>query len=345
MAGDIRMGADGTDRKERAAVNIIIADTSGNDLYALSEAAYLDAELHAGRYDFELIVYDAIDGILPVPSRMYVEGTEIGGIIKELETESNSDVTYYRGYCWRGLLNQKVIIPPAGSDYKTVSGDLNTILAGLINSEFGGLIEASGTNAGKTTTFTFDRYCTLLDGIDKMLKSVNYRMSIEYTNAAKVVISAVPVTDWSDTIELSQDYNMSFVFNSKQNGINHLIAGGKGELSERMILHLYTDEDGNISDTKTFTGADEMVYFYDYPSAEDADTLRAEAVKKLEELRSKDKLSMNFESTDDINISIGDIVGGRDYKTGLSMTAKVANIICRIKGGHIRKEYQLETDA
>ena len=43
-----------------------------------------------------------------------------------------------------------------------------------------------------------------------------------------------------------------------------------------------------------------------------------------------------------IDIAIGDIVGGRDYRTGVNVKKPLENIIVKIENGNVEKEYQLE---
>ena len=57
------------------------------------------------------------------PYGFYEPGTEVGGIFEYSKNQSYSDITELHGYSWRGLLSQALILPPAGSDYKTVTGD------------------------------------------------------------------------------------------------------------------------------------------------------------------------------------------------------------------------------
>ena len=44
----------------------------------------------------------------------------------------------------------------------------------------------------------------------------------------------------------------------------------------------------------------------------------------------------------DIDVSIGDIIGGRDYITGMFMAKPLKNIVIKIQGGTISKSYELE---
>lgn len=324
---------------------VIIADEYRNDLLALSDTAALDAELNDGDRDFRLTIYDDVDPGIQEGYTVYIPDSEIGGVITGMETDSSVKTTTFTGKCFRGMLSQKIIEPPSGADFKTVSGELNTVLTGLINNEFSGILMASEESTGQNVSFQFDRYCTLLDGINKMLDSVGYRLNIVYLNGESAAngyaeVSAVRVHDYSDEIELSQNYNLTFKY-KKTAGYNHIIAAGKGDLKDRVIVHMYADANGTISAAKTFSGAEERTYFHDYPSADNAATLRESAIDKLKEIRSEESMEMKIERLQEINVNIGDIVGGRDYKTGKSMTAKVSNIIAKVAQGELTKEYKV----
>lgn len=82
---------------------------------------------------------------------VYVPDTEFGGIIEDILTDTSLDYVELKGYTWRGRMEMKVIEPPSGSDYKTVSGELNAVLKKLIEPEFGGLYVVSGESTGEVT--------------------------------------------------------------------------------------------------------------------------------------------------------------------------------------------------
>ncbi len=110
----------------------------------------------------------------------------------------NSGLCRAERHTWRGRMAMKVIEPPVGSDYRVVSGELNAILKNLIEPEFGGLYVVSGADTGITVSnYQFDRYCTLLEGITKMLKSVGYRLSIRHKREqgipGYILIKALPL--------------------------------------------------------------------------------------------------------------------------------------------------------
>ena len=151
---------------------------------------------------------------LTFSSLIYIMGTEYGGIIGEVLTDTTLDYVELKGLTWRGRLAKKIIQPPAGSDYKTVSGELHTVMKSLIEPEFDGLFVVSQENTGVTVSnYKFDRYCTLLDGLTKMLKSKGYRLKLtfqrEENEPGYLYIEAVQIVDYSDQIELSQDCQLN----------------------------------------------------------------------------------------------------------------------------------------
>lgn len=276
---------------------------------------------------------------------VYVPDTEFGGIIEDVLTDTTLDYVELKGYTWRGRMEMKVIEPPSGSDYKTVSGELNTILKKLIEPEFGGLYVVSGESTGVTVSnYQFDRYCTLLDGITKMLKSVGHRLDIQHKREQGVpgyiLIRAVPIVDYSDKIELSRDSGLNYTMEDKRNGVNHLIVTGKGELQDRNVFHLYAWPDGSIRKTQYYKGLDEIIEVYENTSTEN-DELENQSRKKLQEVCSKKTFGMDVAKLS-IDVGIGDIVGGRDYLTGMYGTKPVENIIYSVTSGIVSKEYELE---
>ena len=182
----------------------------------------------------------------------YIKDTEYGGIIGEMDTSTAEDTISLLGRTWRGMLDKKIICPPHGQDYKKVSGELNSVLNSLITEQFDDYFVVSQDDTGVSlTNYQFDRYCTLLAGITKMLQSVGYRLRIRYVQQERgqpgyVELSSVPIIDYSEQIELSQDSQLNFTFKNCRNGVNHLICLGKGELQDRQVIDLYVQEDGSI---------------------------------------------------------------------------------------------------
>lgn len=279
---------------------------------------------------------------------LYIPGTEYGGIIGEINTDTSLDTISILGRTWRGKLDKKIIVPPAGQDYATASGELNQILRDLIAGQFGDYFVVSQNDTGiNIAGYQFERYCTLLAGITKILKSVEHKLHIEYVQQERgqpgyVELSAVPIIDYADKIELSQDSQLNFNFKNNRNGVNHLICLGKGELQDRQVIDLYVQKDGSIGTTQYYTGIQEVTEVYEDTSSESAE-LQEKGTEKLQELMNSTTFSMDVETLG-IDVEIGDIIGGRDYLTGLYAKKPIKGKIYKVTGGKESLEYEIEGD-
>lgn len=326
---------------------LIMANPAGNEVRAILDA---EVDMEVGDHnDFEITLNRVgFTEEIPDKTRIFNPLTEFGGLVRRIRTSSATNSITLGGYTWRGLLQKKIIEPPAGQDYATATGELNAILFGMVEPEFDGLFKASTEDTGvEVSGYQFDRYCTLLDGLTKMLKSVGYRLQIRYIQddqgaAGYVEVGAVPITDYSSQIELSGDMRLNFTAESVDDGINHLICLGDGELKDRIVLHLYVQEDGSIGTTPFYTGIDEITDVYDFPSAE-ADALEDYGRQQFETLRGFQSFEMDIESLN-LEIEIGDIIGGRDYITGISMSKPITGKVWTYKDQVERIEYLIEGD-
>ena len=277
---------------------------------------------------------------------IYVNGTEYGGIIGRISTSTTLDYIEVGGMTWRGRLEKKIILPPDGSDYKTVEGELHEVMRELIEPEFGGFFKVPEESTEVNISFQFDRFCTLYDGLVKMLKSAGYKLRIHYEKQhgtdGVVWVEAVPIVDYSSKVRFSQDNKINFAMETKKDGVNHLIIAGKGELQERKVIHLYVQADGSYGSVPYYTGLDEIVEVYENTSTEES-SLQSAAEKKFSEIGNKQIFEMDIDQIR-TNVEIGDIVGGKDYLTGMSAATPIFNIIFTSVNGVESKTYSLEGD-
>ena len=254
----------------------------------------------------------------------------------------------WQGYTWRGLLDKKIIQPAAGQDYYTVSGDANTILKTLIG-DMAPLFSVPDTASGiMVTNFQFDRYTTVRKGMEKMLRKYGGKLYIHAEQGAEnepfsVIVECVEAQNYSTEIEYSQDSNFNFEIENKRNGINHLICLGSGELKDRQVVHLYADAQGNISETQSFFGVDEISEIFDFSSAESLEDLRNYGLERFQEKMNRKTFSVDI--TDGTEYDIGDIIAGQDFTAGMTIIAPVTGKIFRMdENGAESVEYMLEVD-
>ena len=306
----------------------------------------LDLAFGRDENNFELTI-PARDHCCSAGYFIYAEGTEYGGIIDSIKCDTERQEVTYSGRTWHGILASKVILPLQAdgepyvqgvlvneslvNQYLRISGDANLCLAYLIErTGLEGLFAVSSSlSGGEISAYQFHRYTDL---------SAGAKLQIRFKDG-KAVLSAVAAVDYSDTEEFDSDlfdYTAVRHFNS----VNHLICLGSGELADRMVIHLYADADGNISQTQTFTGLDDITATYDYPNVESEDELVSKGREELRSLWEQSEIKINLDEND-ASYEIGDIVGAYDNVTKLSSSAEVTKKIVSIQNGKIQIEYEV----
>ena len=324
-------------------MDIILADASGAEEQFLP----FDVDIEVGGQNtFEItLTYADFDGSLDFGKRVYEPGTEHGGIINDIEASTVTELIQVRGYTWRGYLAHRIIEPPEGEGYRTVSGEANAIIAEIIGDSFGDLFVASSEDSGCTIeNYQFNRYVTMIDGLNAMLATQGYKLLLSYEQTDEsgyVLIEAVPAENYGDDIDISQDYNLHFMNRDNRMGVNHLICLGEGELAERSVIHLYADADGNISHEQTFFGLDEIAETFVYTLA-DTEMLEQAGTDRLKELLSFKSFSASVRDIDEIDLTIGDTITGRDYITGTVVTKPIVRKIVKRENGLETVDYKIE---
>ena len=303
------------------------------------KAYALDLSYGAEENDFTMTLGKS-EAQLEYGAFIYIENTEYGGIVDGKKASTGGDTITYSGRTWHGILNSKVIEPPTGLDYLTVSGDLNDILAILISRlGLGGLFATIGKAANITLpTYQFERYCKAYDGIRKMLSSAGAKLKIRWVDR-RVQISAEPIVDYSK-FPVDEDTAVLTV-EQHDKKVNHLICLGKGELSDREVIHLYVDQFDRIRTEPYYTGLDEITDVYENTNAESSDELRNGGIERLNELRDNDTSEMAISENDELVYDIDDIVGASIVSHGITASSKVTQKIIKINNGMVNTEYKV----
>ena len=156
-------------------MDLILATSDGQEECVLT----YDFDIELGdKSDFQLNAsYASWKNNLKIGKRVYIPGTEYGGIIKYISSATNTGNIFLKGYTWRGYLAHRFIRPASGQDYYIASGELNTIIGNLVN--IPGFI-VSTIDTGITLSYQFNRYVSVLEGLEAMLRSVGYRLDLKY---------------------------------------------------------------------------------------------------------------------------------------------------------------------
>lgn len=211
-------------------------------------------------------------------------GTEYGGIIDKIKSDTESQTVIYKGRTWHGILENKIIEPEG--DYLILYGEANEVLADLMERlDLQDLFSVSTEDSGiEIIAYQMERYVKGYTGICSMLAEAEAKLRMEYRKG-KVVLYAVPLIDYSQDEEWD-DSQLDFSVERNYNPVNHMICAGQGDLEERYVIHLFTDENGGLQQyAKTENplqdsdyiidksqqlvfGAKEVTEFYDVSNAE-----------------------------------------------------------------------------
>lgn len=306
-------------------MDLIYTDAQLNDLGVL-QGYTLDVDV-ASEMDFEIKV-SITNTALAVGYYWYIEGTEYGGRIDCIKVDTENDEITYTGRTWRGILATKIVCPPTGEAYKVISGDWQLLVNDLIAEQgLEQLFAADPDSVFQVDDWQIDRYVTLLTAFTKMLAAEDYRISLEW-RAGYVYIGATAIRDLTDTVQYETEDQVSLTVTDDQGGVNHLICLGQGELTKREVVHLYCTASGGITEeAQYYTGLDEIVEVYENTGAADRAALKQGGFDRLKSRKNAQTFSVNVE---DLDVRIGDIVGGLERVTGIRVAATVTNIIFKI---------------
>ena len=315
-------------------VDLICADENGVPFHAVSDCVF-DCAWGSGENDFELTLYDGT--VLPDRGLVYVDGTEVGGIVDHMKDELSDGVSVvtYSGRSWHGMLAGKVLQPDSGQDYLKVSGPVNQVLSNLLARI--GLSDVFKVRADSTKTiptFQFDRYCTAYDGIRRMLAANDLKLMFQEVDGT-IWMYAQPIVDHNDTVDSDL---IDFSITKDYRRTNHMIGLGKGDLKNRLVINYYADASGKVSSACTFKGRDEIAAVYDYSSAE-KDELDKQTKKQLQDLQGAGAVDVTVH--DGLSLDVGDRVAGCDHVTGLTVTAVVLKKIVKLSGGLLSVSYEV----
>ena len=313
--------------------------------YEASFDVTTDLDFVTNKFELTMILPETKDGLLwvenEIGSIVYVEGTEFGGEISGSVLNIAENTITYTGRTWRGTLDQWIIEPPTGQDYRTVSGNLATSIRTL---PIGPYITVKDTTYSGNS-YSFERYCTTFKGVSNLLTTAqsDLRMVIEWESSGyggTANLSIAPARDLRSIVEVSQDYNNNIQLQITRDGDTpkELICLGSGELKDREVVKLYADDDWNIS-TTPIVGA-YPVEVYDFSSSEN---LLADGRKHyLELIHNHEQIEV---SINDLDIRLSDIIGAKDVLTGEFVSAEITSIVwrCTDYGSYQTEDFEYRT--
>ena len=160
----------------------------------------------------------------------------------------------------------------------------------------------------------------------------------------KVHLQAVPIVDLSELLRYDNSYGISMISEKAISKYNHIVALGKGELTERIRVNLFLQDDGtwNTSENAKYAGLKRKTYLYDNSNEEDESKLIESSIEATEKANGTDTLNINF-TTDEA--SLFDYVGSKEEITGIEFKEQITKKVLKvtISGiiSHCKFEYKV----
>lgn len=281
-------------------------------------------------------------------NQFFCPGTEYGGIIRGVNPVTEDGIIKLKGPTWRGILDQQPLHEDV-NNYFYLNGEANNALSDRITAL--GLRDLFVVDTSDSGIY-FSNYkvplqSMLMTAFSDALYELNARLDIKYVQGdangcGYVFLSVKEVVDHSDTIEISEDGNVKLNILDYRGGKNHMICLGAGELESRIRVDLYAWPDGSIKKTQYYTGIQRNCVYYENTNADTVSELEEEGRKKFEELKNYKQLKI---SVSDLDLELGDVVGGRERITDITMKSPVVRKIITVTGkGRETIQYKLKGD-
>lgn len=266
-------------------MDLIYTDKTRKDIGVLSDYE-LDEAFGKSENNFSLKI-SLSEHCMEPGCVIYAENTEYGGIIDTLNPNTKDSTLTYKGRTWHGILNSKVLEPNTGEDYLILSGEANSVLKEIITRlKLNDVFSVSEEDSGiEIIHYQCSRYPCAYDEIRKMLYEFMGKLTIN-CQMKTVLLSVSPLYDYSVDEEWDAS-QLDFAIEKNYHPVNHLICLGSGDLKDRHVIHLFTDENGGIQPysfhDNPYQDADyildkrnqilkeqeEVVEVYDYGNAQD----------------------------------------------------------------------------
>lgn len=265
---------------------------------------------------------------------LYVPETEWGGRVEKIEHISRvMKVTgvNFRYFIGRDIIHPKYNVTSKKRDaYLEVHGEANdvlrTIQSNVVSVSSASLVGVSSANTDKQISGKF-RYSGLLLSVVEMLDIYGMRLKVAHSyGPASIVMEAESFFDYSEIF--NQDFNIEIDSSiDEMEEINFMIGLGRGEPENREAIYMIRKKDGSIEEVSKDLNQIKLdsvskQFVLDEPNVETLSQLKEKMYEKFDELKEKRTINLNF-SSNDYELNLGDIVGGVDEMTGLSLKKEI----------------------
>lgn len=294
----------------------------------------------------DLVMGDTDDFQATVPPRcgisrgsaIIVDGTGWGGIVDGISSTTTESRRTVSGRTWAGVLASRVIKPPQGAAYLEFDGDAHDVMRSIVVAcDLSWLFHVPAAQSGIHVAGRFDRYTDAASGLRKALRRAGARLDCRWDGAG-VVLSCAPIA----TVEV--DALLTPIAMRDSRHVNHLVLLGSGELEDRLVLDVYADGQGGVSQEQSLFGADLVEAVHELSGISDPDELLGEGLAKLSEMQASSPVEMSLEGIRS-GLEVGDLVHASNDSTSVEATAEVTRVVVKIEGGRVSTTFDCGVSA
>ncbi len=244
---------------------------------------------------------------------------EYGGRISNYTINSADETVTFAGRTWRGIIAQKYFTHSTSFSSDTTLGYVAAFVIGdnALQDDFMALRNTEPVGF----SFAFPAGANALTEFEALLNKAGRRPAFAFDpNSKKIKVKAEPINDYSG--EEYDSINTKLELSVNTMPINHVMA----VLSDGTFRHRYLLLDGTQSDTKKeIYGINEIMSVISVSNADDASAAMQTVID--DSVSAAQTCAIAIDST---VADIGDIVGGREHKTGIFVKSKITSKILKM---------------
>lgn len=305
---------------------ITLYQGANREAFAQTDSFTLDYAYGDEENDFELSFTSSSVEPTRVTAFKLNDAPDVAGFVDTIDStyKDGNYTIVLAGTSIQGVLDKRIIEPPAGQAYYTINGSLTSGLNTLLSrTQLSSLVRIKDVPA-RSVSFQFDRYTSVWNGLRKLAKSLNMRVQLDLADDNHIELSFTPL----ETTTISSE-NIHYEAKKTSRFTTHIIALGEGELTARAVGHAYWT--GTQIVTSKPTGWQEgytQTYEMNTISADKITDTAVEQLQKIvNELQSIEIKQPDGDYPLDCTFTLTDL------PTGMTVSARISKLIIKISKG------------
>ncbi|MFC0264925.1 hypothetical protein [Alloscardovia macacae] len=174
---------------------ITLYQGSNREAFAQTDSFTLDYAYGDEENDFELSFTSSSVEPTRVTAFKLNDASDVAGFVDTIDStyKDGNYTIVLAGTSIQGVLDKRIIEPPAGQAYYTINGNLTSGLNTLLSrTQLSSLVRIKNVPA-RSISFQFDRYTSVWNGLRKLAKSLTMRVQLDLADDNHIELSFTPL--------------------------------------------------------------------------------------------------------------------------------------------------------